>query len=149
MTEKEIENVSETTLTPSDVASEFELGEKLAFLDTRLPRTARILWSHCPVEELARTINELYDFVRKVEAPETEEDLESCMPDGGLYQEGGLTAGGIFGDAPIALSDVDPGAESRSVNVRTHRAVLGEGVAPGLDGPKQLSPHRRQKLLAR
>lgn len=36
----------------------------------------------------------------------------------GLFSEGGMSAGGIFGEGPVALSDHDSGARARGVQTR-------------------------------
>ena len=81
------------------------------------------------------------------------------MEGGGVFGEGGITAGGIFGNDSVATNVYDPGAEQRATSARANRALLGEkerSPLPGID-PKRLrgetkqlsvlSEDRRKKLL--
>lgn len=70
---------------------------------------------------------------------------EARSADGGIFREGGLTAGGIFGDVPVPTSMHDPAAE-----VRAGSAGLRPRRRPEqLPNPskQQLKEERRKRLL--
>lgn len=63
-----------------------------------------------------------------VPAPRSEEDIESLMRyleaesgDGGVFSDGGMSGGGVFGGAPVATAGFDPGAEQRGAQVALAR----------------------------
>ncbi|NIR30250.1 MAG: hypothetical protein GWN84_13255 [Gammaproteobacteria bacterium] len=69
---------------------------------------------------------------------------ESRSVDGGAFQPGGLTQGGIFGDAPIATKFTDPGARQRSALAK---AQNDRAVRQRQDAELSASEKRRQRLL--
>lgn len=70
---------------------------------------------------------------------------EARSADGGVFRDGGLTAGGIFGEGPVATGLHDPAAEARAA-----KSGAKERRAPGElpEAPKrQLSQKHYKKLL--
>lgn len=63
-----------------------------------------------------------YGFETPAQAKERWVEQERADPNG-LFG-GGATAGGVFGDAPIALDSFDPLAVSREVQLRTQMAGI-------------------------
>lgn len=142
--------------------------EKAAWLRERLPKTMKAAWeaslasTRLSEDYYSDVVNELYAALNPFEgALPTEVDAalgagmsdliesEAHMPDGGVFGDGGITGGGIFGAEPVATKYTDPAAAQRSVATRANRALLGEPEPSALPGrpTRRLPEHRRQKLL--
>jgi hypothetical protein len=65
-----------------------------------------------------------------VPAPKSEADIEVLMRyleaesgPSGVFGDGGMSAGGVFGSAPVATAGYDPGGEQRAANHALARSV--------------------------
>lgn len=143
-----------------------ELERRAEWLRTRFPASMRVI-DAASVDERRAAISELYmklDPLRGADRKDIDDtygagmsdmlESELGMADGGLFGDGGLTAGGIFGPEPIATTLTDPAGQQRGQVSRAHRALLGQGDDeagarhPALAGPdRKLPPHRRERLL--
>lgn len=135
-------------------ASDAAPDEQIELLRARLPKTMAALERTPDVELVRAAVGELFamlDPLRGNAAEDIDEtfgagmsDLlrqEAIAPDGGLFQEGGLSAGGIFGDVPVATALTDAGAAARTETRREAR-LLAE-AAP----PRRLLERLKSRLL--
>lgn len=148
----------------SGLSQDKEDAAHIERLTKRIPITMRAVVSHLSGQIRRDVLAELVAALSPVVGMRREDiddtlgegmsdliDLESQMAGGGIFGAGGMTAGGIFGEAPIATNLSDPAAEERRASVNASRALMGEGrqePVPAAVAPA-LSEQRRKALLGK
>jgi hypothetical protein len=144
-----------------------ELAERATWLRGRVPHAMEVIDSGravVPHQRYVLAVNELFARLNPFGSASRQDiddtlgegmsdliDHEADMPDGGIFGSGGVTAGGIFGDQPVATNLNDPAAEQRAASVEATRGLLGDGDAPRSKLPTQvrkaLPSEKRDRLL--
>lgn len=155
------------TLTAETRSSDDPAYEKSEWLRERVPKTMKAAWTAALTapglteDNYREVVDELYDALNPYGGASPSEvnealgkgmadmiESEAHMPDGGVFGEGGITGGGIFGADPVATKFTDSAASQRATAARANRVLLGEPEPSQLPGAtKKLSASRREKLL--